>query len=162
MALRSGEMKRTVLTFVFHEGALLMILKKRGQGAGLVNVPGGKLAEGETPLEAAVRETREETGLTPLNLREAGRLEFSFPENDNWDNHCSVFTARNFTGTLLPETEECTAYWESVSGIPLERMWSSDRLWLPLLLEGKWFHRAYIFNAQNGIKSEQNLAPASV
>src|ERR1700758_1652223 len=93
--LRDGEVKRTTLVFLFDRprNALLMIFKKRGQGAGKVNVPGGKIRPGESTEEAAARETVEETGLRPLGLREAGRLEFFFPESENWDNTCTVFTA---------------------------------------------------------------------
>jgi 8-oxo-dGTP diphosphatase len=158
VALHGGELKRTVLVFVFDRDSLLMIHKKRGQGAGKVNVPGGKLQENESPEQAAARETREETGITPTCLREAGRLEFYFPESNNWDNHCVVFTANGFTGNLVAENEECTAYWERVNAIPLEKMWDADRLWLPHLLKREWFHRAYVFAADDRVKEERNLA----
>ena len=128
MALLEGEIKRTVLCFVFErkENKVLMILKKRGQGAGKVNVPGGKLQPGETAEQAAVRETREETGIEPQSLKLAGQLEFYFPENGNWDNTCTVFTSENFSGRLIPESEECLAYWENVNKIPLEKMWDAE------------------------------------
>ncbi len=53
---------RAVLTFIRCEGRLLLIVKKRGLGQGKVNAPGGRLEPGETPEQAAVRETREEVG----------------------------------------------------------------------------------------------------
>lgn len=158
MVLRDGELKHTVLVFVYDGPRLLMIHKKRGQGAGKINVPGGKLRRGETAIEAAARETREETGLTPTGLHEAGRLEFSFPDNLNWDNHCTVFTASGFTGSLVAENDECTAYWENRERLPLDRMWDADRLWLPHLVRGEWFHRAYVFDAHDKVKSERDLA----
>ena len=45
------------LCFIEKEGQLLLIHKKRGLGAGTINAPGGRLEPGETPLEAAIRET---------------------------------------------------------------------------------------------------------
>ncbi len=158
MALRDGEIKRTALCFVFDRAnhSLLMILKKRGQGAGKINVPGGKLRSGEDAEAAAVRETEEETGITPLDLREAGKLEFYFPENNNWDNTCTVFTAENFSGTLISQNEECDALWVNIDQIPIEKMWDADRLWLPLLLQGKWFHRAYTFDAHDRVCEEKS------
>jgi len=155
--LRDGELKNTALLFLFDRprNALLMIHKKRGQGAGKVNVPGGKLRPGESAEAAAARETVEETGLEPLGLREAGRLEFYFPDGGNWDNRCVVFTAEAHTGTLLPETDECTAGWVSLDAIPLEKMWDADRLWLPLLLAGKPFHRVYVFDRFETVKEER-------
>lgn len=157
MALREGEVKRTTLCFVFDRAAnsLLMIYKKRGQGAGKWNVPGGKLQAGESPEAAAVRETEEETGIRPSALQLAGQLEFYFPESNGWDNTCSVYTAEDFTGQLIAETEECSAHW--VKEIPFEKMWDADRLWVPLLLAGKKFHRAYTFDANDRMKEEKIL-----
>ena len=48
------------LTFVIRNEQILLIRKKRGLGAGKINGPGGKLDPGETPLQAAIRETEEE------------------------------------------------------------------------------------------------------
>ncbi|RKX74483.1 MAG: NUDIX hydrolase, partial [Spirochaetes bacterium] len=39
------------------EEKVLLIHKKTGLGAGLINAPGGRIDPGETPEEAAVRET---------------------------------------------------------------------------------------------------------
>lgn len=157
--LRDGELKRTTLCFVFDRAndSLLMIFKKRGQGAGKFNVPGGKIQAAESALDAAMRETREETGIVPADLREAGRLEFFFPENDNWDNTCTVFTAEKFSGSLVPETEECSALWVKLPQIPVDKMWDADRLWLPLLLRGKPFHRRYVFDAKDQVREEVDL-----
>ena len=159
MVLRDGEIKRTVLVFVFDRArnSLLMIRKKRGQGAGKVNVPGGKLRAGESAEAAAVRECVEETGIRPEALREAGRLEFYFPENENWDNTCIVFTAEAFSGSLSPESEECSAHWEDLSKLPLDQMWDADRLWLPYLLAGEPFARAYVFDRHDRVKEERRI-----
>jgi phage-related protein (TIGR01555 family) len=40
----------------------------------LIGGPGGNIQEGETPAQAAIRETREEFGITPLNLRRIGQI----------------------------------------------------------------------------------------
>ncbi len=149
--------KHTTLCFLFSENALLMILKKRGQGAGKWNVPGGKIAEGESALAGAIRETEEETGLRPTDLMELGRLEFSFPEGNSWDNHCSVFVSRNFSGDLVAENEECSATWVPIDEIPFDKMWESDRIWVPLVLAGKKFHRAYVFDAKDRMTSETDF-----
>jgi len=49
-------------TLIYHEGRFLLIKSLTGPTAGLWNTPGGKLEDGETFEEAAVRETFEETG----------------------------------------------------------------------------------------------------
>ena len=58
------ERKRKVLTLVFlrREGEVLLGMKKRGFGEGKWNGFGGKVEAGETIVEAAAREVREECG----------------------------------------------------------------------------------------------------
>jgi len=51
---------------------ILMLKKKNNPYAGLWDTPGGHINPGETALEAAVRETREETGLRPEKLEYNG------------------------------------------------------------------------------------------
>lgn len=131
-----------VLTFIRHGGKLLLILKKRGLGHGKVNAPGGRIEAGETAEQAAVRETQEEVGLTPLNLCLAGQLDFAF--TDGYSLRCHVFTADSHTGTLT-ETDEADPFWCLEAEIPYGRMWSDDRLWIPLMLEKRPFSAQFIF-----------------
>lgn len=134
-----------VLTFIRSGGRLLLILKKRGLGQGKINAPGGRLEPGETLEQAAVRETQEEVGLTPLNLRPAGRLDFAFTDGYSLRGH--VFTADSFDGTLT-ETDEAAPFWCHEAEIPYDRMWSDDRLWVPLMLQGRPFSARFIFDGE--------------
>ena len=61
-----SSLTRKVLTLVLlrEESRVLLGLKKRGFGAGKWNGFGGKLEPGETVVEAAAREVKEECGLT--------------------------------------------------------------------------------------------------
>lgn len=157
--MSSATIKRTTLCFVFDEknNSLLMIHKKRGQGAGKWNVPGGKFQATETAEQAAIRECREETGIVARDLQHQGTLEFYFPEGNSWNNICEVFVSTAFSGELVAENEECSASWVKLNKIPMEKMWDSDRMWLPLLLSRKKFHRAYTFDAGDKVIEEKNL-----
>ena len=132
-----------VLTFIRAGGKLLLILKKRGLGHGKFNAPGGRLEVGETPEQAAVRETQEEVGLTPLNLCAAGQLDFAF--TDGYSLSCHVFTADAYEGTLT-ETDEAAPFWCDETDIPYGRMWADDRIWIPLMLQGRMFDAQFIFD----------------
>jgi len=131
-----------VLTFVRQNEELLLILKKRGLGAGKYNAPGGRIEPGETPEAAAVRETQEELCVTPTGMRPAGRLHFVFVDGYSLD--CHVFTASDAIGTAT-ETDEAVPFWCAERDIPYDQMWADDRLWLPLLLEERPFEAWFIF-----------------
>jgi 8-oxo-dGTP diphosphatase len=149
--------KQTSLCFVIDKKSdhLLMIHKKRGQGTGKWNVPGGKLTPGESPEQAAIRETKEETGLQVFALQEVGRLEFYFPNGNSWDNHCTVFMTENFEGILIKDSAECSCEWVSLQKIPYDKMWDSDRVWAPLVFAGKYFHRTYTFGEKDQLIAEK-------
>ena len=124
------------LMFVVRDGQVLLIRKKRGIGAGKINGPGGKLDPGETLLECAVRETEEELGVSALGAREMGRLWFQFV--DGLTIHCTVFRADGCEGEAQ-ETEEAVPLWTPLDALPFDEMWDDDRIWLPVMLEGRTF-----------------------
>lgn len=128
--------QQATLCYLLRNDEVLLIRKKRGIGAGKINGPGGKVDPGETPLVAAVRETREEVGVTPLDLDLRGELWFHF--SDGATVHCLVYIARDFRGELC-ETDEAVPLWFPVNALPYGEMWADDQHWLPLLLAGKRF-----------------------
>ena len=130
------------LCFIRKAGKLLLIHKKRGLGKGKINAPGGRQEKGETLEQTAIRETQEEVGLTPMGLAHAGRLDFAF--TDGYSLQAHVFTATDAQGTLT-ETDEATPFWCDENNIPYDEMWSDDRLWLPLLLDGTRFEAQFVF-----------------
>lgn len=144
-----------VLCFLFRGDEVLLIEKKRGLGAGKVNGPGGRIDPGETALQAAVRETEEEVGLTPLEPLEAGVLRFHF--KDGYSLHCTVFTARNWTGEMI-ETPEAKPFWNRTAEIPFDRMWADDPFWIPHLLAGVPFEGWFEFEGDVMLCREVRVA----
>jgi 8-oxo-dGTP diphosphatase len=131
------------LCFIIRDGQVLLIRKKRGLGAGKVNAPGGKVEPGETPLEAAIRETIEEVGVRPVEPRHAGELFFSF--TDGYRLHCHVFRAEDCEGEAH-ETAEADPFWVPTGEIPYDEMWADDRHWLPHLLANVTFMGHFEFD----------------
>jgi 8-oxo-dGTP diphosphatase len=135
-------MQRATLLFVVRDGQVLLILKKRGLGAGKINGPGGRIDPGETPLQCAIREVREELCVTPTGVTPAGILQFQF--TDGLSLHGHVFRADGCEGEPR-ETDEAVPCWTPVDAIPYARMWADDRIWLPFLLERKTFRGRFRF-----------------
>ncbi len=134
--------EHAVLCFVLKDDSILLMRKKRGLGQGKINGPGGRLEPGESYRSAAIRETEEELGITPRNLREAAHLSFIFTDGYSLD--ARVFTAQGYDGEVT-ETEEGDPMWFNLSEIPYEQMWADDRFWLPIALSGTYVRGKFVF-----------------
>ena len=139
---------RASLCYVLDQGRVLLIRKKRGIGAGKINGPGGKVDPGETMAESAVRETREETGVTPGELDLRGMLHFDFEGGAPLE--CGVYLASAWSGALT-ETPEAVPFWAPLDALPFDEMWADDREWLPLLLAGKKFRASARIGRQESV-----------
>jgi 8-oxo-dGTP diphosphatase/2-hydroxy-dATP diphosphatase len=141
-------MRKRILTLctIHKNSKILLGMKKRGFGAGFWNGFGGKVKEGESIEEAAKRETKEEIGVVPLDLKKMGILKFQFKgEPEILEVH--VFNCSNFEGEIK-ETEEMKPKWFKIEEIPFDQMWPDDKYWLPLLLEGKNFRGKFYFEGR--------------
>ncbi len=131
------------LVFVIEDDKVLLIRKKRGLGLGKINGPGGKLDPGENAVDCARRECREELGIEVHDLECLGEHKFQFI--DGYSIHCWVFRTYRYEGEPV-ETEEAVPLWTNIDQIPYEEMWEDDRLWLPMVLEGRSFSARWVFD----------------
>jgi len=113
----------TVL-FILKDNKILLGLKKRGFGCGKYNGFGGKVNVAEETIEqGAQRELQEEAGITAVNVKHVGVIDFEFdPQYEEKILEVHVFTANDFTGTIT-ESDEMKPQWFNVSDIPYNQMW---------------------------------------
>jgi 8-oxo-dGTP diphosphatase len=140
-----------VLCFVRDGENVLLIHKRRGLGKGKVNGPGGRVEPGETPENAAIRETREEVGLEVGRPEFSGELQFTFA--DGYSLRVLVFQSAEYSGSPV-ETDEAIPFWVPTSQIPYEKMWADDKLWLPHVLEHRHIRGRFVFDGDAMLESE--------
>ena len=133
------------LLVVVRQRQALLIRKKRGFGAGKINLPGGRIEAGESPLAGAIREVEEELHVTPTGIERSGLLRFQF--TDGYSLHVHVFRADDCVGQAT-ETAEAVPLWTPIDAIPYDEMWADDRLWIPMLLERRIFDGRFIFEGE--------------
>lgn len=115
---------------------VLLGRKLRGFGTGYLVAPGGHVEAGETPAEAAVRETWEEVGVVAEDLAPAGVVRFRFIDKAAWDMDVALFRSGSWSGEPVA-SDELAPQWHAVGDLPLDRMWADAPHWLPAVLAGE-------------------------
>ena len=107
--------KGGVGVLVINNGKVLVgVRSDNGQLCG----PGGHIEPGETPEQAAIRETQEEFGITPLNMKPLGRLTAIAEEY----NSPQIYYCTEYAGALDCKSDEMAmpmwAKWQIVEEVP--------------------------------------------
>jgi mutator protein MutT len=149
-------LRQATLCFLVRGNEILLAMKKRGHGEGFWNGAGGKPEPGEAIEAAAVREVQEEIGVTPLNLREVGKLDF-YTHQSAWDQQVVVYVATEWEGDPA-ESEEMRPQWHSQRQLPFDQMWPDDRHWLPHVLAGRYVTGRFRFDERDQMVSHEVTA----
>lgn len=146
--MRKKRIIEGVITFIIEGDNALLIYKKRGHGKGRYNGPGGKIEENESPLDAAIRETKEEIGVLPENPKMCGFIKFFDVKGEDWNVY--IFRSYSYKGTIT-ESEEAKPVWFNKNSLPFSNMWDDDKYWLPIVIEGGYFYAEFKFNGEKMI-----------
>ncbi len=130
---------------------ILLAMKKRGFGQGKYNGFGGKVKEGESVIEAALREFQEESELISdvESFKKVAEMDFFFPHKPEFDQTVHTYLVTKYEGEPR-ETEEMAFEWFDMDKIPYDRMWDDDKYWLPKVIEEKLLKAKFIFTLENG------------
>lgn len=155
-------MKQATLCLLVRENQkekeILLAMKKRGFGIGKWNGVGGKidLEKGDkNVIDAAIRETKEEIGVSVEGLEKVAVLSFYFPYKKEWDQDVHVFLVKKWEGEPA-ESEEMLPKWFKMNEIPFDEMWDDDKYWLRHILEGKKLKADFIFK-KGEIATKQDI-----
>jgi len=139
-------MEQNVLTlaYLLTDTHICLGRKKHGFGTDKWNGYGGKVDEGETVEESAIREIKEESEVTieEKDLIPVGEITFYYRDKTY---HTHIFLVRKWEGEPV-ETDEIEPKWFRYSEIPYKQMWADDPHWLPEVLRGKRVEGEVWFN----------------
>lgn len=130
-------MRDSTLCYIEKDGCYLMMhrIKKKND----VNHDkwigiGGKLEEGESPLDCVIREAHEETGLTLETPYYRGLVTFSMISKGKLiTEQMHLFTCDKFSGGVLSDCCEGDLEWVPIPKIEELPIWEGDKIFLELL-----------------------------
>ncbi len=128
-------MINTTLIYIERGGKYLMLHRtkkendlNRDKWVGI----GGKFEDKESPEDCALREAKEETGLTLTRYRYRGLVTFI---SDKWPTeYMHLFTADRFEGELI-DCDEGALEWVDKAKILSLPLWAGDRIFLDLIAQ---------------------------
>ena len=110
-----------------------------------ISFPAGGVEDGESLVETAIREVKEETGLTVQNLKPCGVVHYY--NNETGDRHLVFnYKTTDFSGELLSETEEGKVFWVDIERLPEMNLADGFIDRLPMFFEEKYTERFQVWN----------------
>ena len=126
-------MRNTTLCYIEKDGKYLMLhrtKKENDENKDKWIGIGGKFEEGESPEDCALREIKEETGLTVTSYQYKGIVTFV---SDEWGTeYMHLFRADEFAGEII-ECDEGELEWLAKEDLLKLPMWEGDKIFLKLL-----------------------------
>ncbi len=153
IAAQTAPLRQASLCLLLRGDEVLLARKKRGFGVDKWNGVGGKPEPGEMIDATAIRETEEEIGVTPHDLRRVATLDFFFPAEPafaGWDQQVCVYLIERWDGEPV-ESEEVAPRWFARDAIPFAEMWADDPFWLPLVLRGISVRGHFLYDDAGGV-----------
>ena len=140
-------MKNTTLCYIEKDEKYLMLhrIKKqndinRDKWIGI----GGKVEDGESPHDCIIREIKEETGISPTNIRYRGLI--TFVSNIYETEYMHLFSCNEFEGEIISSCDEGNLEWIAINDLLDLPMWEVDKIFLSLLKkENRFFSLKLVY-----------------
>jgi len=129
------------LCFLVREGKVLLAMKADKIGKDCWNGYGGGIDDGERPIQSAIRELKEESGVivSAENMEKVAIVDFHNTKSDGKTFICRVhvYLARKWSGEPRETEEMLRPTWFEIKNLPFDCMMPADKVWLPYALGGR-------------------------
>lgn len=114
-----------------------VLVQQRVKSWTVLSFPGGHVEAGESFVDSAIREVKEETGLDIRNLKSCGVIHWA--NKDSLDRYIVyLYKTSDFSGELLSETEEGKVFWIAPDELKAQNLSNNFGNYLPMFLEDKY------------------------
>lgn len=144
----------TTIGFLIRSDEICLGMKKVRYGIRKWNGFGGRVGDkeefkNETVEDGLEREANEEFNIDLVNFEKIAEISYkSFDGSD--DIFANVFICKEWVGEPS-ESEEISPKWFKISEIPYDNMWPNDKIWMPLVLEGKKLNASFVFDKEGNV-----------
>ncbi|GLX70519.1 8-oxo-dGTP diphosphatase [Paenibacillus glycanilyticus] len=135
----------TNMCMVYNKETNEVLVQERVKSWKGIAFPGGHVEDGESLIDSAIREIREETGLIVSNLEPCGIIHWY---NDETGEKYFVFNYRTevYSGELVEQTDEGSVFWVNKSELPSLQLSDGMRERLPMFLDKKYSEGYGVWN----------------
>ena len=146
--------RKAVRCYLIKDNEVVVTKYKKGnKKEGYYDIPGGKIEEGETPKQTAIREMKEETGIEIQNLKYKGIMTIEYPDRMFI---LDTFISKEYEGEPQ-EFEENTSEW-----IDIDELLKKEKILSNIILLDKFLIKGLIddnrnFNLHIKVDEEENI-----
>lgn len=146
--------RKAVRCYLINNSKVMVTKYKKGnKKEGYYDIPGGKIEEGETPKQTAIREMKEETGIDIQNLKYKGIITIEYPDRKFI---FDTFITNQYCGEPK-EFEENTSEW-----IEIEELLQKEKILSNIMLLDRFFIKGLIddncnFNLYIKVDEQENI-----
>lgn len=146
--------RKAVRCYLIKDNEVVVTKYKKGnKKEGYYDIPGGKIEEGESPKQTAIREMKEETGIEIQNLKYKGIMTIEYPDRMFI---FDTFITKEYEGEPQ-EFEENTSEW-----IDIDELLKKEKILSNIILLDKFLIKGLIddnrnFNLHIKVDEQENI-----
>ncbi|MCM3496895.1 8-oxo-dGTP diphosphatase [Paenibacillus lactis] len=142
--------KLYTVCLIVNDSRILLLNRQHDDYKGFI-APGGRIEFPESPIECAIREVQEETGLLVRNLKFKGLAEYMNPDKERY--MIFNYITHDFEGTLIEDGREGKPEWVRIADISDIDMQENFKRRIPLFFKEGTFE-THMNRYQEGMKEE--------